>query len=61
MRLSQFCSALLQRKLLPEGGIQETGCPVRAEKGNTKLNRYRAYIGFLRGETFYGGDFQGGD
>lgn len=63
-------SPLLQRKKLVttnltqeiywEGGIQESDLPLPGwKKGNPKLNRYRAYIGFLRGGAFQDGDFSG--
>lgn len=33
----------------------------RVEKGSHKLNRYRTYIGFLKGRSFQGKDFMVGD
>lgn len=40
-----------------EGGTRRVAASARVEKDNLILNRYRAYVGFLRGDVFPGWGF----
>lgn len=52
--VEEVCHPIFTQQIYLEGKIQKSSCLCQGSKGSFKLNRYKAYIGFLRARVLQG-------